>query len=415
MMNIIIQIVSALIVGFIIFGLYIPFVYSNLIKEEDYKSDSKSKVKIIDGKYKLNAQMIEFNTQDKSTYPFYKKLPLSNNINGGTQYSISFWLNKQSLNLSMINRQFDLFLIGNNTPVIMNKLKKIDNYNPSNQLTSGTIDAKSNDIKLILEKDDSNVFKFDNKYTHTDETTVKEDYYKLMNYVDYKVNLTKGDTYNINNDIYSSKNKTHYLNKPEIIQKAPYVYFRYMSNEEIEVETRNHTSGVSKYTKGGVYLVIEFNTLKRFNNKIYIPEQGKLLSHFNINSAVLFTFVFKSWKNYINFDSGCSFSFYANDTLMFQEDIKDDAIMNNHGNIYVYPKFSSLKQIGQDYLKNNGFMADLTYYNYALDQPQIEGIYNYGYSNHTFEGPQGLNKKKLMNKYYKLSLSDRVDADYSYV
>jgi hypothetical protein len=137
---------------------------------------------------------------------------------------------------------------------------------------------------------------------------------------------------------------------------------------KLKYETRNHTTGVSKYTKGGVYLVIEFNTLKRFNNKIYIPEQGKLLSHFNVNSAVLFTFVFKSWKNYINhLTQDVHFHMYANDTLMFQEDIKDDAIMNNNGNIYIYPKYSSLKQIVTRLFKNNGFIADLTYYNYALD------------------------------------------------
>jgi hypothetical protein len=405
MLNIVIQVIAVVIVGFIIYGVYIPYIYSGLIKEEDHKTDTKVETMIMNGKYKLNSPMIEFNTQDKSTYPFYKKLTLSNNINGGKQYTISFWLNKQSLNLNMDNRQFDLLLIGNNNPVIINKLKKINNYN-TNDLKLNT--DEDNDLKLTLEDDTSNLFKFSDNVS-------KDDYYKLANYVDYKVNLVKGDTYNINNDIYSSKGKTYYLNKPELIQKAPYIYIRYMSSNEIEVETKNHETGISKFNKGGLYLVIEFNTMKRFNNKIYIPEEGKLLSHFNINSAVLFTFVFKTWKDYISFDSGCSIAFYANDTLMFQENISDDSIMNNRGNIYIYPKYSSLKQTNQDYLKNNGFMADLRYFNYALEQDEIEGLYNKGYTNITFEGPQGLNKKRLMNKYYKLSLSERVDQDYSYI
>ena len=106
---------------------------------------------------------------------------------------------------------------------------------------------------------------------------------------------------------------------------------------------------------------------------------------------------------------------YVNDTLMFQEDIKDDAIMNNNGNIYILPKYSSLKQVSQDYLKYNGFIADLSYFNYALTQPQIEKLYNKGYNDIYFEGPESLNKKRLMNKYYNLSLSEKVDLDYTYI
>jgi len=399
--NIAIQVVIVLIVLFLIYGLYIPYVYSDLSREVDYKSDNKSSMTIIEGKYKLNSPMIEFNTQDKSTYPFYKKLPLSYNIDGGKQYTISFWLNKQSLQLTSDNRQFDILLIGQNNPVIMNKMHKV--------LTEPEHDTTSdNNAKLILEDDNTNIFKFS-------DDSEKSDYYKLSAFTDYKVNLSKGDTYNINNDIYNSKNKSYYLNKPEIVQKAPYIYFRYFTSPEIEYETRNHETGHSKYKQGGVYLVIEFNSMKRFNNKLFIPEDGKLLSHFNVNSAVLFTFVFKSWKNYLSFDSGCSVSFYANDTLMFQENIGDDSLMNNNGNIYVYPKYSSLKQSTQDYLKNNGFMADLRYFNYALEQPAIEDLYNKGYNNVKFEGPERLRNKKLMNKYYKLSLSEKVDADYSYI
>lgn len=402
MLNIIIEIVAILIVIYIVYGLYIPFVYSNLIKEEDYKSDNKIETKIIEGKFKLNSNMLEFNTQDKSTYPFYKKLSLSNNIDGGKQYTVSFWLNKQSIKLGMDNRQFDLLLIGHNNPVIMNKMKKV--------IYESTYDKSTdNGAKLMLEHDDTNIFKFGN------DNTNKNDYYKLDAYNDYKVNLTKGDTYNINNDIYNTKNKTHYLNKPEILQKAPYIYMRYMTSNEIEYETRNKETGISKYTKGGNYFIIEFNTIKRFNNKIFIPEEGKLLSHFNVNSALLFTFVFKTWKNYLSFDSGCSIAMYVNDTLMFQEDIKDDAIMNNNGNIYILPKYSSLKQVSQDYLKYNGFIADLSYFNYALTQPQIEKLYNKGYNDIYFEGPESLNKKRLMNKYYNLSLSEKVDLDYTYI
>lgn len=413
-----IQIVIVIIFVAVLYGWFLPYVYNDVKDTVIHQQDEKLTTEIISGTVNLNRNSIEFDIYNKEKYPFYRKLHKSANIDGGTQYSVSFWLNKHSLNLGNDNKQLDLLLIGNKTPVIANKFIRIkdkihdmtvDGSNP-HQLYNTEAEAM---LKLYENenKNKNNIFKFQNNGD-------AEDYYKLDGINEYRLFRNYANVYNTGQNIYDAKNKIYFINKPEIIQKSPYIYFRYFSKEEITFETKNNSTGISNFTQEGIYLVIEFNTIKRFNNKIFIPENGKILSHFNLSSWALFTFVFKTNKNYLpfqsSFDSGCTISLYINDTLMLEKTIDDDSIVANAGNIYVLPKFDSLKQSNQDYLKNTGKIADIMYYNYALTQPEITSLHNKGYNNTLFTEPRDLQKQKLNYQYYKLSLTDKTEKDYSY-
>jgi len=410
MLDYLIQIVIVIIFIYILYGIYLPYVYEDVTETELHNQDTKNITEIISGTYNLNRASVEFDIFNKDKYPFYRKLYRSANIDGGTQYSVSFWINKQSLNLGNNNRQLDLLLIGNKTPVITNKFIKMKEQHQDKQSSDSTLPLYTQEqdalLKIFDNEEKNNIFKFKN--------TGKEDYYKLAGLREYKLYRNYANVYNTGQNLYDSKNKTYFINKPEIIQKSPYIYFRYMTKEEITYETTNYETGTSDYTQEGIYLVVEFNTLKRFNNKVFIPENGKILSHFNLSTWALFTFVFKTNKNYLNFDSGSTISLYINDVLMLEKTINDDNIVANAGNIYVLPKFDSLKQQGQEYLKNTGKIADINYYNYALTHSEIQSIHNAGYNNTIFTEPRDLQKQKLTHQYYKLSLTDKTEADYSY-
>ena len=128
----------------------------------------------------------------------------------------------------------------------------------------------------------------------------------------------------------------------------------------------------------------------------------------------MFSFTFESYKNILTFETGSTISLYINDVLMFQRNIVGDSIVTSNGDIYVLPKFDSLKQQGLDYLKNEGKLADLFYYNHALTISEISSIYNGGYSKNMFKDPREMQKEKLHYQYYKLSLTDKTNKDYSY-
>jgi hypothetical protein len=130
-------------------------------------------------------------------------------------------------------------------------------------------------------------------------------------------------------------------------------------------------------------LVVEFNTLHDVDQTVHINSfsaQGsdstlrknvlKLIEH----KWVLFTFVFEDNVAINDFEDGIIMRFYVNDLLYHTARIKS-TLRQNDGNFYLLPVKTG------NTIKNTR-IADVTYYNYAVSNLDIRGVYKQGPPKH---------------------------------
>jgi hypothetical protein len=428
-----VEIILTVIVVYVLFGIYIPYIYNDMRTPDITRQTAKVRTMIIDGRLPLSGNEIQFDTQNKDKYPYYKELVLSSNINGGAQYTLSMWLNKQSLNLSENNKQFDLFLIGNKNSMVLDRFQEIDKTN-GNTLNSAYSSVSPGPVIGLAKTATKQFYIFDDKVY--EKTSGDGEHLNPIHTVSTVSDTQTSDGSKISKPVYEyvayqnwkslDKNKetTPTVAKPMIVQKAPYIYFRYFTVEEIKFETMNYDTKEPDYKNAGVYLVVEFNSLKRFHNRIFLPQEGRILEKLNLNTWTMISFVFTSYKNMVNFDAGCKITMYMNDTEMMSKTIKDDSIRVNNGMIYVLPKYNAKNSSGvtpdytmdssQNQTKNNGSIADVSYFNHSLTSTEIQSLYRKGFSDKTFSSPRELANSKIVKKYMDLSLDDRLDRDYAY-
>jgi hypothetical protein len=148
---------------------------------------------------------------------------------------------------------------------------------------------------------------------------------------------------------------------------------------------------------------VEFNTTEDLNAKSVIKRKksdDETLRR-NVLSLIpskwaLFTFVFKDNQPMADFENGVLFEFYINDVQHHREFFKGGLRLNN-GNIVILPT-GSIK---------DGFISDLTYYNYALTDYDVMKVYNKGFTNERFnemDNDADFNEPLYLTKYNKLEI-----------
>lgn len=148
---------------------------------------------------------------------------------------------------------------------------------------------------------------------------------------------------------------------------------------------------------------VEFNTTEDLNAKSVIKrkESADETLRRNVLSLLpgkwaMFTFVFKDNQPMGDFENGVLFEFYINDTQHHREFIKGGLRLNN-GNINILPT-GSIK---------DGFMSDLTYYNYALTDYDVMKVFSKGFTNERFnemDNDADFNEPLYLTKYNKLEI-----------
>jgi hypothetical protein len=146
-----------------------------------------------------------------------------------------------------------------------------------------------------------------------------------------------------------------------------------------------------KFGNNSNELVIEFNTIKKNNNKVVIKEIFDLISSNNL--WYLVTIVFEDNKNYKNNDypNGVNVSVYINDVLVNSGNVfENDALKLNNSPLYVLPKINT-----NNYTNLNGLVADIRYHNYALTQENIRTLFNKKYNKDQFKTALQIKNKSL--------------------
>jgi hypothetical protein len=408
LVNIIVQVLVCIIYVYVMVIYFIPYVYQGMDNQVKYSQYKKYVTDIIEGKMPLNSPGIEFDTQNQSKYPLYKKLHLSSNIKGGSQYSVSFWMNKDLIKLGENNKEFVVFLHGNKNSTMLNHFRLKKSYDSMKLAITENKESIKGATEAITNETD---------FVHSDIERNKYDIYTFEGLEKQKRIQASGDKNYMpvsSTEAAPETNKRVYsVNKPTIVQKAPLIYIRYFSKKEIEEESKDHNTDVSEFTEEGNYMVIEYNSLKNFNNRIFLPEKGKILQNFQVDSWVLFTLVFEPYYDYTKFTSGYTVSLYLNKTAVYMKTVNDDTVKSNNGNVYILPKLTGAMDMKHQFTGNKGFIADVRYANHALSSDEIIAMYNQGHRDYAFTTPTDIDKARLKEKYYRLSLDERTNHDWS--
>jgi hypothetical protein len=179
-------------------------------------------------------------------------------------------------------------------------------------------------------------------------------------------------------------NKTEYgVNKSEndVVIKCPLIKFG-NSVEEIIVEY-NTTHDVM--TQSVVSRLKSSDETIRRNVLSLIP--GKW---------ALFTFTFEDDKRYSEFEDGVVFRFYINDILYHTERTRG-ALKLNGGHLSLFPAGG----VG------DGYMSDLTYWNFALNIEDVRKVFSKGFNNIRFndlDSDASFNEPLYLSQYNKLEI-----------
>lgn len=357
MLNFIIQALLAifliLIMGFIAYSIY-DREYINSVR---LSSSNKKETKIFTGVYPFTADPIRIETMNKND-PYYLEIGESVNQTGGAEYSYNFWLYFNIINDKIVNKESD------NTTDINNDKYIVLLYKGSTQLIPYY--QKNYSCDTGIENVDMK------KYI-----LVKNPLVKILNdgseiLVEYN-NINTPDTYNsraepvncsINNSITSGT-----INK--------------LGVKNINTDMYNKTYNM-------ITIVMKENP----------PNEDELFK--NVTNC----------RVYFNGTLIADRSTYNNNTLNEDSDVRVSTVMKkNIGNIFINPS-TKLSEIKADYittihnitetneiLKDSPLkMANLSYFNYALDESEIKVLFSNGFDKKTSDilnRLNGLDKKNF--------------------
>lgn len=162
---------------------------------------------------------------------------------------------------------------------------------------------------------------------------------------------------------------------------------------------------IVKFGDGPDKLIVEFNTTTDINARAEVsrvPSADETVRH-NVFSLMpgkwtLLTFVFEDSKRYDEPEDGVVFTFYVNDVLYHTQRYAG-ALRTNVGDVHILPGGKIV----------DGFMSDLTYYNYAMTVTDITRVFNKGFTNKRFNDMQKdaeFNQPLYMSQYNKLEINN---------
>ena len=158
-------------------------------------------------------------------------------------------------------------------------------------------------------------------------------------------------------------------------------------------------------------LIVQFNTVNNPHTEVTI--NAPIMKLMSTNTWSLLTFTFEDYRGLDGFESGVQFKFFVNDTEMHSQRFKDDALLLNADPVYLFPSLPADKSIPsreaalltQDWSSLQGSIADVTYYNFALQSKDLTDILHAGYNNSTYLTPGMRSRSTTYDNIYHASLS----------
>ena len=148
-------------------------------------------------------------------------------------------------------------------------------------------------------------------------------------------------------------------------------------------------------------MIIEFNTIRNPYLKVVLDAEvftflksSKTNTKFNMLSIA-----FQDNYDFGGVERGIKVDVFIDDALVKTQIFEDNALRINNGPIMLFPK----KYKGEDY-KIDSDIADLTYYNFALNTNDVDSIYSYGFSDTTCKLPDSWNSNKEKHDFSKINL-----------
>ena len=135
--------------------------------------------------------------------------------------------------------------------------------------------------------------------------------------------------------------------------------------------------------------------------------KNKLFDITDHNTWFLITIIFKDNYDYKNnnHENGIELSIYLNDTLLgvYKED--DVTLRINNKDFVILPEATNYETIKTNV---SGEIADLRYFNYALDYPQIKKLHQKGFNNEVFKTYLQLNTDYNKQNIHNISLFNQL-------
>jgi hypothetical protein len=141
--------------------------------------------------------------------------------------------------------------------------------------------------------------------------------------------------------------------------------------------------------------------------KKYSTIKNKLFDITDHNTWFLITIIFKDNLDYTNnnHENGIELSVYLNDTLLALHKEKDVTLRITNKDFVILPQASNFQTINTNV---SGEIADLRYFNYALDYSQIKKLHQKGFNNEVFKTYLQLNKNYNKQTIHNISLFNQL-------
>lgn len=150
-------------------------------------------------------------------------------------------------------------------------------------------------------------------------------------------------------------------------------------------------------------LITEFNTSTNISTTAQVSKvnnRDETVRH-NVFSLMpgkwmLMTWIFEDDKKYDEPEDGVVFRFYLND-ILYQTQRYSGSLRLNKGDMYILPGGGI----------EDGFLGDLTYYNYALGVDEIRRVYSQGVTNKRYnemDTDPSFNEPLYLSQYNKLEI-----------
>jgi hypothetical protein len=188
--------------------------------------------------------------------------------------------------------------------------------------------------------------------------------------------------------------------------KKQYPIIQKVNNKETKNVDYLIKSPLVKFGDNADKLIVEFNTTNNITQQAVISRvqsNDETLRH-NVFSLmpgkwVLMTFIFEDDKRYDDYEDGVVFKFYLNDVLYHTQRFSG-ALRLNDGHLHMLPNSEIME----------GYMADMTYYNYALGLNDIKNTLGKGFTNKKYDEMEGnpeFNAPLYLSQYNKLEINNR--------
>jgi hypothetical protein len=200
-------------------------------------------------------------------------------------------------------------------------------------------------------------------------------------------------TNNLYKEILEPKNDIDNINYPGPLKgDKNYRVFNALVDDKIIVKCP-----LIRFGEDGKSIEIEINTVKKIENiyKIDAP----VLDMLDADKWNMLTFIFEDYRNMFGISTGVKISFYIGAKQVASVLLENDTIKLNNGLIYILPNMGNNN--GQE---NKGNIADVTYYNRALNLNEIKEQISKGVTESVYKTPRMKNKDLINKKYNDLTL-----------